>query len=135
MPKKNLSLPKNWADLDKEEKIEVEKRRIRTLLRGAPKEKTKAAERLIEQAAYMVVLMEECKALIDEQGAVVKMQQGDYEIQRENPAVKIYNTTAANYMKVMSQITGLLPEGKEAAREQAGEKLVRFVAKGKTGSG
>ena len=41
------------------------------------------------------------------------MCQGDYSIDRENPALKSYNTTIKNYQTLIKQITELLPSESE----------------------
>ena len=41
------------------------------------------------------------------------MCQGSYSINRSNPALKTYNTTIANYQKLMKQLVELLPTDKE----------------------
>ena len=45
------------------------------------------------------------------------MCQGEYSIDRENPALKSYNTTIKNYQALIKQITELLPNENESNRD------------------
>ena len=47
---------------------------------------------------------------INESGVITVMQQGDYEIERENPALKSYNTTIKNYTALIKQLFDMLPK-------------------------
>ena len=46
---------------------------------------------------------------VEKDGVVTEMCQGNYNIDRENPALKSYNTTIKNYQALIKQITDLLP--------------------------
>ena len=47
------------------------------------------------------------KKKVDDDGVVVTMPQGDYEIERENPALKSYNTSIKNYQNLLKQLSEL----------------------------
>ena len=61
-------------------------------------------------------------------GVVTSMCQGNYDIDRENPALRSYNTTIKNYTSVIKQIADLLPE---TNIKQDGEDLLKFIASGR----
>ena len=50
-----------------------------------------------------------CPKKVKKDGVVTEMCQGNYNIDRENPALKSYNTTIKNYQALIKQITDLLP--------------------------
>lgn len=127
-------LPKNWDELPRDEKIYHEEKRLEKILQDVPKQQIALSRRLIERAAFMLVTLLDYEKEITENGVITEMDQGDYTIQRENPAAKGYNTMIRNYQAVIKQLTDLLPDRKDAARDKAGEKLAMFVAAGKGGA-
>jgi hypothetical protein len=126
-------LPRNWAELPREDQIFHEEQRLQKILKDVPRQQVALCERLIERAAFMLVALCEYEKHIAEEGVITEMPQGKYSITRENPAAKGYNTMLKNYQSVIKQLTDLLPDKKDAAREKAGETLAAFVARGKPG--
>lgn len=120
-----------WEDLSREDKIASERDRLKKILNDVPSQQQELCERLIDRAAFMLVTLLDYEAAITESGVITEMPQGNYSIQRENPAAKGYNTMVKNYQAVIRQLTDLLPGKKEAAKAEAGERLAAFVAKGK----
>lgn len=120
-----------WEDLSREDKIASERDRLKKILNDVPSQQQELCERLIDRAAFMLVTLLDYEAAITEFGVITEMPQGNYSIQRENPAAKGYNTMVKNYQAVIRQLTDLLPGKKEAAKAEVGERLAAFVAKGK----
>ena len=106
----------NKKELTKDDKIKKEIRRLKRIYKDLEGKKKKIAENLIAEAAFMKATLEELKAMIDEHGPVDVMQQGDYSIIREHPAVKTYNTMIQRYSTVVKQLADLLP--KELPKEK-----------------
>lgn len=90
--------------------------------------KSKLALSLLEKADFMNETLVKLEAKVKESGVVTTMCQGSYDIERENPALRSYNTTIKNYTSVIKQIADLLPEG---SKKQEGEDLLKFIASGK----
>lgn len=65
---------------------------------------------LVEEAMFCCETLEQLKAEIKANGVVTEMCQGNYSIQRENPALKSYNTTIKNFQSLIKQICNLLPD-------------------------
>jgi hypothetical protein len=128
---KVAGLPKGWETLPKDKKIAAEERRLSRILKDVPKEQIQLTERLIERAAFMLVTLTDYEAQINSSGIITKMSQGSYSIDRENPALKGYNSMLKNYTAVIRQLCDLLPDKADATRDKAGERLAQFVAKGK----
>lgn len=125
-------LPKDWEFLPRNEKIKYEEKRLEKILKDVPKQQIALCRRLIERAAFMLVTLEDYEQDITVNGVITEMEQGKYTIHRENPAAKGYNTMVKNYQAVIRQLTDLLPDRKDAAREKAGDRLAAFVAAGKS---
>ena len=64
---------------------------------------------LLDKAEFMEDTLEELQIKVKLDGVVTEMCQGDYTIERENPALKSYNTTIKNYSSVVKQINDMLP--------------------------
>ena len=112
-------------DLTKEERIAKEIRKLRSLLKNLPAEKSKTAEGLVRRIAFMQVTLEDLEADINANGTVERFSQTeDIEYDRERPAVRIYNATIRNYTTACKQLIDLLPEGKP--KDEA-DKLMEFV--------
>ena len=126
-------LPKNWDELPRDEKIFHEEKRLEKILKDVPKQQIALCRRLIERAAFMLVTLMDYEREITKNGVITEMPQGEYTIQRENPAAKGYNTMVKNYQAVIRQLTDLLPDKKDSAIDKAGEKLAAFVKAGKGG--
>ena len=73
-------------------------------------DKTRVGLDLLSEAYFLKDTLERLKKEINENEIVGEMQQGSYSINRSNPALKTYNTTIANYQKLIKQLTELLPE-------------------------
>lgn len=127
----NEAIVLNWDDMDRDHKIKAEAARLREILHDVPKQQIALVERLIDRAAFMLVTLQDYEAAITADGIITEMPQGDYSIQRENPAARGYNVLVKNYQGVIRQLTDLLPDRKEAAAEQAGERLRSFTARKK----
>lgn len=89
--------------------------------------KSKLALSLLDKAEFMNKTLLELEQKVIEDGVVTIMPQGSYVIERENPALRSYNTTIKNYTSVIKQIVDLLPE---TSSKQAGEDLLKFIASG-----
>lgn len=72
-------------------------------------DKQKLAETLIDEAIFCGETLARLKERVTKDGVVVQMCQGNYSIDRENPALKSYNTTVKSYQNLIKQIKELLP--------------------------
>ena len=72
-------------------------------------DKSKLALSLLDEAYFCGDTLKKLKEKITKDGVVTSMCQGAYDIDRENPALKSYNTTIKNYQALIKQITDLLP--------------------------
>lgn len=102
--------------LTKEDRIKREKKRLDRIYRDLEGKKKKVAEGLIQEVAYMRATLEDLRKMIDLYGPVDELQQGDYTVLREHPAMKTYSTLIQRYTTAIKQLTDLLP--KEAVKEE-----------------
>lgn len=112
----------------KQKEIKREIAKLKKLLANLSPDKKRAAEGLIQEAAFMRATLGELRAIIDRDGPLDLFEQGDYAYNREHPAVKSYNTMIQRYSAVMKQLIELLPN--ESAKE-ANDELIEFVKRAK----
>lgn len=91
-------------------------------------DKSKLALSLLNKAEFMEDTLNKLQKKVQDDGVVTSMCQGNYDIDRENPALRSYNTTIKNYTSVIKQLADLLPE---TSNKVEGEDLLKFVASGK----
>lgn len=103
-----------------------EQNRIKKIYKNLPKERLEIAKKLIERAAYMLVSLEEMEAKISEDGLVVVMPQGSYEIERAHPLLQPYNAMVKNYNATIKQLNEMSPN---SDTEKAGQALMMFATK------
>ena len=103
-----------------------EQNRIKKIYKNLPKERLELAKKLIERAAYMLVSLEDMEAKISEDGLVVRMPQGSYEIERAHPLLQPYNAMVKNYNATIKQLNEMLPNGDA---DKAGQALMMFATK------
>lgn len=100
--------------------------RIKKIYKNLPKEQLEISKKLIERAAYMLVSLEDMEAKISEDGLVVTMPQGNYEIERAHPLLQPYNAMVKNYNATIKQLNDISPNGEV---EKAGQALMMFATK------
>lgn len=109
-------------------KTTVNIKSLRTVFENINDNKSKLALSLLDKADFMNTTLLELEKKVKDDGVITEMAQGSYVIERENPALRSYNTTIKNYASVVKQIVDLLPESED---KQVGEDLLKFIASGK----
>lgn len=115
---------------DKEKQIKKEISKLQKLFRALPKEKQKAIEGLIQEAAFMRVTLEEARYIIDREGVLELFEQGSQRFLREHPATKVYNTMINRYSAVCKQLFDMVPDADDA--KKAEDELIAFVKQART---
>ncbi|OYD06096.1 hypothetical protein [Paludifilum halophilum] len=111
-------------ELTKEDRIKKEVRRLKRIYKDLEGKKKQVADGLIQEAAFMQATLEELRRMIDEQGPVDSMPQGEYSILREHPAVRTYNTMIQRYTTVVKQLADLLPREEPKEKDDGFESFV-----------
>lgn len=73
-------------------------------------DKSKLQLKLLEKTRFLETTMENLKARVEEEGEIVSMCQGKYDIDRENPALKSYYSAFKLYKESIKQLTDNLPK-------------------------
>lgn len=123
----------NKIDISKKEKhIETEKRKLKKIFKIIYEDENKKKDNskenlvleLIERASYMTIFLRECEREILDKGIIVEMQQGNYTIDRENPAIKTYTALIKSYQNVINQLLSLIPEEKASSLDEIGKEFL-----------
>lgn len=116
----------------RETRIKKEKLKLKRMLADVPDSKKKLVEKLIENAAFMAVTLEDMMIQINDEGSVITCKNGNgFDITQEHPAQKAYVAMMAKYSTVINQLIALQPDNKSDSITKAGEKLAKFVVGGK----
>lgn len=65
-------------------------------------------QNLLKELKFMKTTLQSLKKEIKERGVIVIMPQGNYDIERSNPAIASYNTMVKNYNSTIKQIYELI---------------------------
>lgn len=107
-----------------ERQIKKEIKRLNDIFQDLDENKKKAAEGLIQEAAFMRSTLAELKNDINNNGPIDEMEQGDYTILRESPAVKTYNTMIQRYTTTMKELLNLFPKEVQKAMDDGFDAFV-----------
>ena len=113
--------------LEKEKRVNQEIKRLKQILRDldADEKKMKAANSLIENAAFMAITLEDLMEKINQEGCVSRYQNGENQWgTKQSPETKTYNQMLKNHMSITKQLTDLLPAGKQ---DKAKDSFREFV--------
>ena len=94
---------------------------LKSVFEGLDNNKGKLALSLLDKAEFMEETLKELQIKVKTDGVVTEMCQGDYTIERENPALKSYNTTIKNYTAVIKQLNDMLPVKEEKPKDDGFE--------------
>lgn len=115
---------------EKEKKVKKEVSRIKKLYKNLPEIRQDSLQELIKRAAFMVVSLEEMEKTIQREGQIVKMPQGDYEIDRAHPLLSTYNAMIKNYTATVKLLDAVFTETNDG-KPAPGSELAKFVNRGK----
>ena len=105
-------------ELTEEDRIKKEHRRLTTIYKNIEPSKKAIATGLIGRAAFMRVQLEDLELDLMENGWTEPFSQGNQEpYDRARPASQIYNSTNANYQKIIKQLDSMLPKVTETQQK------------------
>lgn len=114
--------------IEKNKKIKKEINKIKKVFKEMPKNKKEIVERLIENAAFMSITLDELKEDIKRYGVKETYVNGKDQFGfKESIESKTYNTMIKNYSNVIKQLIDFLPKEEQ---KNAGESLLNFIASG-----
>lgn len=112
------------ALIEKNKKIKKETQRLKKLFKDLPENKHKMAEKLIENASFMSITLDELKEDIKLYGVKEPYANGkDQYGFKESIESKTYNTMVKNYMSIIKQLNDMLPEQKKINEDDEFEQF------------
>ena len=86
----------------------------------------KTVDKLLDNAAFMAVQLEDLRAVIQENGVTSEYQNGENQFgTKKSPEVEVYLAMIKNYTAIINSLCAMLPTDNPAA-----SKLLEFVATG-----
>lgn len=122
-----------YSDKQRKSKIKKEQKRLQELFKNLDTNKKKGVEKLIEDAAFMAVTLEETRQIISRDGIVETYQNGANQTGvKKSSAVEVYDKMVNTYSRVVKQLIDLIPERvvidkKEDDDDDPAEELLAFV--------
>lgn len=102
------------ALIEKNKKIRKETQKLKKLFKDLPDNKKKMAEKLIENASFMSITLDELKEDIKLYGVKETYVNGKDQFGfKESIESKTYNTMVKNYMNIIKQLNDMLPAEKQ----------------------
>ena len=110
--------------IDKNKKITKETNKLKKLFKELPENKKKRAEKLIENASFMSITLDELKDDIKIYGVKETYVNGKDQFGfKESIESKTYNTMVKNYMNIIKQLNDMLPEDKKINEDDEFERF------------
>ena len=98
-------------DMSKNGNIKREIKRLTRIFSFLPKDSAAVSEKLIENAAFMAVSLNELQAIINEKGYTEEYHNGENQSGiKKSSEVDIYNTMIKNFNTTMKQLIDMLPD-------------------------
>lgn len=122
-----------FTDKQRKNKIKKEQKRLEEILKNIDTSKKKTVEKLIEDAAFMAVTLEETRQIIARDGVIETYQNGENQKGvKKSSAVEVYDKMLNTYSRVIKQLCDLIPERvifepDEAPEDDPAEELMAFV--------
>ncbi len=112
------------ALIEKNKKVKKEINRLKKVFKELSKNKKKIAERLIENAGFMSVTLEDLKKDIIKYGVKETYVNGKDQFGfKESIESKTYNTMIKNYMNIIKQLNDMMPEQKKINEDDEFDKF------------
>lgn len=88
--------------------VKVDLSSVKRTLKETETDSAKLGLNLLVEAEFMKKTLKKLKKEINLNGVITKMPQGEYEIERANPALAQYNSLVKNYNSTIKQICDIL---------------------------
>lgn len=112
------------ALIEKNQKIKKETQRLKKMFKELSDNKKKMAEKLIENASFMSITLDELKEDIKVYGVKETYVNGVNQFGfKESIESKTYNTMVKNYMNIVKQLNDMLPEQKQINEDDEFDKF------------
>ncbi len=118
--------------MEREERIKIEEKRIKSILKDIPKNVKKTTEKLVKRAAFLLILTEDMEEKLQQDNDFLKTTvNASQEFVKANPLLKEYRDTIKSYQAVIKQLTdlALLKEKEEENKNNKPDGFIDFCIK------
>ncbi len=117
-----------YSDKQRKIRINKEKERLVLIFQNIETNKGKTVEKLIDDAAFMAVTLDETRQIIARDGIIEQYQNGENQKGiKKSSAVEVYDKMVNTYSRVVKQLCDLLPERELLPEQDPAEELLAFV--------
>lgn len=118
-----------FDEVEKEKLVKKELNKIRRTFKEMPDDVKKLNQKLMYNAAWLAVSLDELTRTIDEDGVTVEYKNGENQFgTKKSPEAEIYTSWSKQYSTTMKQLSDLLPKD---IPNNKGDELLEFLAGGK----
>jgi methyl-accepting chemotaxis protein len=116
-------------DLSKEELVKKELNKIKRTFKDMDEDLKKLNQKLMYNAAWLAVSLDDLMKTMDENGVVIEYQNGANQWgTKKSPESELYTSWAKQYTSTVKQLSDLLPKGSNVNES---DELISFLAGGK----
>lgn len=91
-------------------RIKRERERLEKIFAELDEKRLETAKNLLENAAFMAVMLEDLRQEISENGVTSEYKNGENQFgTKKSPAVEVYNTMIKNFTQIILALCNLLP--------------------------
>ena len=117
-----------YSDKQRKIRINKEKERLVLIFQNIETNKGKTVEKLIDDAAFMAVTLDETRQIIARDGIIEQYQNGENQKGiKKSSAVEVYDKMVNTYSRVVKQLCDLLTERELLPEQDPAEELLAFV--------
>lgn len=117
------------SDLEKEELVKKEFNKIKRTFKEMSPDLKKLNQKLMYNAAWLAVSLDELTETMDENGVVIEYKNGENQYgTKKSPESELYTSWSKQYSTTMKQLSDLLPKEKPSRKS---DELLEFLAGGK----
>lgn len=113
--------------IDKETLISTEFDRLLNIFKDIPKDRNELCTNLMQNAAFMVISLQELQTDLRINGWIEEYQNGENQSGRKpSSASQVYNKLISNYNNIIKQLVGLLPDDKQESVKATVDPMMEF---------
>lgn len=111
-----------------DERFKKELSKLKKLFKEIDPDKKKLVDRLIENAAFMQVLLMDLQSDISQNGYKEEYKNGENQFgYKRSIAADLYQVTIKNYSSVIRQLNSLIPDPPEEPEIDPAEDILKFI--------
>jgi 1,2-phenylacetyl-CoA epoxidase catalytic subunit len=114
-----------YTDIEKEKEVKKEFNKIKKIFSNMPDGTKKLNAKLMYNAAWLAVSLDDLTATMDENGVVIEYKNGENQYgTKKSPESELYTSWSKQYTSIMKQLSDLLPKGDTKKKD---DPLLEFI--------